>query len=1104
LGEVGDYLLENDQVRVIIQNKGFSRGFGVYGGSLIDADLVRPTAEGGSNGGLGQDRFGELFPIFFLEALVPEEVTVLSDGTDGSVAKVRVGGNGGEFLTLTKALNQAVLNSHEIKNITELLNPDALNGAPQLQFQTVYSLAPGARHVTIETTLTNTTDKDLPIPSDVANGLLGTLLGIQGGIDVPLGHVLLFGAGNEVFAPGFGYDIRFSLDESYAGGAGLPFPALPGLLTDGLITSNEGGVSYGFFAKGDTPNFAQERKKCPGEQEECDPSARVNAYEDVYGDVKATENSLLVPFLASAFTGVFYGQSPRALAPGASFTFTSYFVIGDGDVSSVMDEWYQIQGAEVGDVTGLVRDQATQGPVEGASVIVYDAQGKPANQFYTDARGQFRGKLPPGRWTATVTSDPMSSEPVAFEVQAGKGAFAELSLPSPARVQVQIRDEAGQPIPGKVTVVGTINPADAGKEPRKFLFDLKVGESFRATDFVPDDPEDPRTLQYIEATGYTHDGSLILEVRPDRPYTVYVSRGVEFDLQEATVRPAAGTTAPVSAVLKRVVQTPGYVSGDFHLHADPSIDSSLSLERRIISSAGEGLELAVATDHNFVTDYRPTIERLNLQEHINSMVGLEMTTLESGHFNGFPIKRDVGKITRGAFEWSLRTPDEIFGDLRAMGKYGPENVVIQVNHARDAILGYFTQYEFDPLNAEIPTPTPGGFDLGALASPNGPAFKRYFNAEGEPCDPKAEPVDPMCKLKSVFSSNFDAMEIFNGKRLDQNRHFRVPSDLSKYTIPEETLGKLPAAGELLCDGEELAFPGVIDDWFNLLNQGKMVAGLGNSDSHGDHLEEPAYPRTYVYLGQDDPSQIDDLAVVRAIQNHRAIVTNGPFVELFINGQPVGAKLEDTDGEVDLRVKIQAPAWIGVDTLNLIVNGETVEAVPVSMSGGVFEYEAKRALPRDSWFVVEVTGRESMFPVVAPLEIPPVALSDAVGALSGPLGFGSTELGDLMPSMTRVVTAYAITNPIWVDSDGAGFEAPGLPRRACDGFGVALEGAESKPLGLAVDGKGAGELAKLPGAKLRSQMKREGWRPSVWFPRQRGDVHDIRVIFDHFSGHAHVH
>ena len=46
LGEVGDFLLENDKIRVVIQGPGFSRGFGVYGGSLIDADLQRPTATG--------------------------------------------------------------------------------------------------------------------------------------------------------------------------------------------------------------------------------------------------------------------------------------------------------------------------------------------------------------------------------------------------------------------------------------------------------------------------------------------------------------------------------------------------------------------------------------------------------------------------------------------------------------------------------------------------------------------------------------------------------------------------------------------------------------------------------------------------------------------------------------------------------------------------------------------------------------------------------------------------------------------------------------------------------------------------------------------------
>ena len=45
LGDVGDFLIENDQIRVVIQKPGFSRGFGVYGGSLIDADRRLPASD---------------------------------------------------------------------------------------------------------------------------------------------------------------------------------------------------------------------------------------------------------------------------------------------------------------------------------------------------------------------------------------------------------------------------------------------------------------------------------------------------------------------------------------------------------------------------------------------------------------------------------------------------------------------------------------------------------------------------------------------------------------------------------------------------------------------------------------------------------------------------------------------------------------------------------------------------------------------------------------------------------------------------------------------------------------------------------------------------
>ena len=76
--------------------------------------------------------------------------------------------------------------------------------------------------------------------------------------------VLLFGAGNRVFTPGVGYGVRFALDDAYLAGSDLPFPALPGILTPGLISTSTNGISYGLFASGDpsTPNFVKKSSRC--------------------------------------------------------------------------------------------------------------------------------------------------------------------------------------------------------------------------------------------------------------------------------------------------------------------------------------------------------------------------------------------------------------------------------------------------------------------------------------------------------------------------------------------------------------------------------------------------------------------------------------------------------------------------------------------------------------------------------------------------------------------------------------------------------------------------------------------------------------------------
>ena len=164
LGELGDIVLENGEIKVIIQDKGFSRGFGVYGGGIIDADLVRPTSPGNSDGANGRDSFGELFPVYFLQALNPQEVEVLPNSEDGA-AQVRVAGPGGEFLSITKVLNRILLNSYDgvdgFDSLGELLpilsGEDGiaalLGDAPRLNFEVLYSLMPGARHVEIQTSM---------------------------------------------------------------------------------------------------------------------------------------------------------------------------------------------------------------------------------------------------------------------------------------------------------------------------------------------------------------------------------------------------------------------------------------------------------------------------------------------------------------------------------------------------------------------------------------------------------------------------------------------------------------------------------------------------------------------------------------------------------------------------------------------------------------------------------------------------------------------------------------------------------------------------------------------------------------------------------------
>src|SRR5690349_22923961 len=87
-GAIGDYLLQNDNVRVVIQSPKRVLGPNPYGGVIIDADLKRPAGQP------GHDQMGKLGLLYqFGRVIDVTQVEVLNDGAMGGYAVIAATGD---------------------------------------------------------------------------------------------------------------------------------------------------------------------------------------------------------------------------------------------------------------------------------------------------------------------------------------------------------------------------------------------------------------------------------------------------------------------------------------------------------------------------------------------------------------------------------------------------------------------------------------------------------------------------------------------------------------------------------------------------------------------------------------------------------------------------------------------------------------------------------------------------------------------------------------------------------------------------------------------------------------------------------------------------
>jgi hypothetical protein len=172
---------------------------------------------------------------------------------------------------------------------------------------------------------------------------------------------------------------------------------------------------------------------------------------------------------------------------------------------------------------------------------------------------------------------------------------------------------------------------------------------------------------------YTGNGKAAIGL-PAGTYRIFATRGFEYGVDSAWVTVKPSDNLKKQFTLKKEVATDGWVSSDTHIHTfTHSRHGDATDEERILTIAGEGIELPIITDHNLYADLNPAAKKLGLTPFFTMVNGIEVTT-PIGHFNMFPIDLNGPVIDHKIGKW-----DELPVNVAKVGHV--KGVIL--NHARD-------------------------------------------------------------------------------------------------------------------------------------------------------------------------------------------------------------------------------------------------------------------------------------------------------------------------------------------------------------------------------------------------------------------------------------
>lgn len=162
--------------------------------------------------------------------------------------------------------------------------------------------------------------------------------------------------------------------------------------------------------------------------------------------------------------------------------------------------------------------------------------------------------------------------------------------------------------------------------------------------------------------------------------------------------------------------------------------------------------------------------------------------------------------------------------------------------------------------------------------------------------------------------------------------------------------------------------GNVNDWLGLLKAGRKVSAVGSSDSHQLSSSPVGYPRTCISLGTDDPRALTANAVRDQLAAGRSTVSGGIFVTAKLGNAGPGDTVTGAGSPMNLDVMVQAAPWVDVDAIDVVVDGTTVDTIPImpgDAQGSVIRYQKQipiQVRATGGFVIVAAYGDKDLQPV----------------------------------------------------------------------------------------------------------------------------------------------